>query len=86
MPQGCLGIHAASARGGPCILAEVWRSRGRVAGAALPPPPPVPLPRFAAGAPRPSFAELLSASLCQEGELRAWISETLGYQQVRMLA
>ncbi|KAK9843491.1 hypothetical protein WJX81_005692 [Elliptochloris bilobata] len=52
-------------------------------GAVLPPLPPTPLLRFAAGAPRPSFAELLSASLSQEDELRAWISETLGYQQVR---
>lgn len=66
------------------MFAERWHSWGLVAGAALPPPPPVPLPRFAAGAPRPSFAELLSTSLCQEGELRAWISETLGYQQVWM--
>lgn len=72
--------------GWPCISAERWRLWPFVAGAALPPLPPVALPRFAAGAPRPSFAELLSASLCQEGELRAWISEMLGYQQVCMPA
>ena len=40
--------------------------------------------RFAPGAARPSFAELLSVSLSQESELRAWISENLGYQQARM--
>ena len=68
-----------------CIFAERGRLWLLVAGAALPPPPPVPLPRFALGAPRPSFAELLSTSLSQEGELRAWIGETLGYQQVRLL-
>ena len=56
----------------------------RSAGAPQPALPPQPLPRFAPGAARPSFAELLSASLSQEGELRAWISENLGYQQARM--
>ncbi|KAK9796711.1 hypothetical protein WJX73_008700 [Symbiochloris irregularis] len=45
--------------------------------------PGYPLPAFAPGASRPQFAELLTASLHQRNETRAWFDEAHGYQYVQ---